>query len=137
MDEYANLIWILVALAILGARLAKWLRDQTGMAGPRGERRARLPGIDEEPPEYVQTWKGARERGIPTQAPMTLRPEGGETKPRERKGERSEVPPGETPTDIRKVPSSRPSRLFRDSDDLRRAVIWSEVLRRPVPRKLR
>ncbi len=117
--------------------LAKRLRDQTGTAGPRGERRDRLPGIDEKPPEDVQTLKRARERGIPTQASMTLRPEGGETKPRERKGERSEVAAGETPTDIRKVPSSRPSRLFRDSDDLRRAVIWAEVLRRPVPRKLR
>ncbi len=36
MDEYANLIWILVGLAILGARPAKWLKNRARLRDERG-----------------------------------------------------------------------------------------------------
>jgi hypothetical protein len=133
MEEYSNLIFLLVVLALLGFRLVKWLWDQTGRAGRRGEWRARLPGID----EYDQTLKEAGETEMPRQASLRIQPEPREVQPGEGKQQRTEVRTGETATEIRKAPGRRPSRLFKDSDDLRRAVIWAEVLGRPVSRRVR
>ena len=47
-----------------------------------------------------------------------------------------EVPEVEKATEIPKARPSGPS-WFRDAGDVVRAVIWAEVLRRPVPRHLR
>jgi hypothetical protein len=133
MEEYSNLIFLLVVLALLGFRLVKWLWDQTGRADRRGEWRARLPGID----EYDQTLTEAGEKEMPRQASLRIQPEPREVQPGEGKQQRTEARAGKTATELRKAPSSSPSRLFQDSDDLRKAVIWAEVLGRPVSRRLR
>ena len=83
-----------------------------------------------------QAMKIATENGMRTRVSATVQPEGREVPPVESTREQTEARAGETETELRKAPSS-PSRLFQDSDDLRKAVIWAEVLRRPVPRKLR
>ncbi len=84
-----------------------------------------------------QAMKIATENGMRTRVSATVRSKGREVPPVESTREQTEARAGETKTELPKVPSSRPSRLFRDSDDLRKAVIWVEVLKRPVPRKLR
>ncbi len=81
--------------------------------------------------------KNATENGMRTRVSATVRPEGGKVPSVESTQEQTEARAGKTETELRKVPSSRPSRLFRNSDDLRKAFIWVEVLRRPVPRNLR
>ena len=162
MEEYLNSIWFWIFLIFLGfARLVNWLRKrgQTSVVAPEGEGQARLPGIDEKPPEYALplALKKAREKEVPTQAPLTVQPEEREAhleEGREQPAEvpavetlaeiletpaedieeqPAEVPAGETAPEIRKARRSPPAWL-RDADDVKRAVIWAEVLRRPVPR---
>lgn len=84
-----------------------------------------------------QAMKIVTENGMRTRESATVRPEGREVPPVESTLEQTEAPAGETATELRKAPSSTTSRLFQDSNDLRKAVIWVEVLRRPGPRKLR
>lgn len=138
MEEYLNSIWFWIFLIFLGfARLVNWLqkRGQTSVVAPEGEGQARLPGVDEKPPEYALplALKKAREKEVPTQAPLTVQPEEREAHLEEGREQPAEVPAGETAPEIRKARRSPPAWL-RDADDVKRAVIWAEVLRRPVPR---
>ncbi|MDA2915427.1 hypothetical protein MYX64_01040 [Nitrospinae bacterium AH_259_B05_G02_I21] len=48
----------------------------------------------------------------------------------------AEAPAVERATEIPKARPSPPS-WFRDAGDVKRAVIWAEVLKRPVPRRSR
>ena len=152
MEDYSNLIIFLVVLALLGLRLVKGMKERARLRDGRsavekslmlardqayktGQRRnSRDPGgmLWGE-----QAMKIATENGMRTRVSATVRPEWREVPPVESTREQTEARAGETETELPKVPSSRPYRLFRDSDDLRKAVIWVEVLRRPVPRKLR
>ncbi|MFQ5851950.1 MAG: hypothetical protein ACE5JU_15370 [Candidatus Binatia bacterium] len=140
MDDYSNLIFFLVFLALLGlSRVKKWLRVHTGLAGPKSERRAPAYGSDnvgEEVSEYLPVWESAEETNVPPQTSIMPQPGVPETHPGDSKEEGAKAPAGEEPTEIRKAPSSRLS-LFRDARDVKRGVIWAEVLRRPVPRRLR
>lgn len=138
MEEYLNSIWFWIFLIFLGfARLVNWLqkRGQTSVVAPEGEDQARLPGIDEKPPEYALplALKKAREKEVPTHAPLPVRPEVREAHLEEGREQPAEVPAVERATEIPKARPSGPS-WFQDAGDVKRAVIWAEVLRRPVPR---
>jgi hypothetical protein len=141
MEEYLNSIWFWIFLIFLGfARLVNWLqkRGQTSVVAPEGEGQARLPGVDEKPPEYALplALKKAREKEVPTHAPLPVRPEVREAQLEEWMEQPVEVPAVERATEIPKARPSGPS-WFRDAGDVKRAVIWAEVLRRPVPRRPR
>lgn len=141
MEEYQYLIWLLILLLIWGIpALFQWLqkRGQTSVAAPEGEDPARLSGVEEAPPEYALplALKKAREKEVPTHAPLPVRPEVREAHLKEGREQPAEVPAVERATEIPKARPSGPS-WFQDAGDVKRAVIWAEVLRRPVPRRPR
>lgn len=141
MEEYQYLIWLLILLLIWGIpALFQWLqkRGQMGVAAPEGEDPARLSGVEEAPPEYAlpQALKKARESKMPARPPLPVRPEVREAQLEEGMEQPAEVPAVERATEIPKARPSGPS-WFRDAGDVVRAVIWAEVLRRPVPRRPR
>ncbi|MCZ6480383.1 MAG: hypothetical protein O6837_09950 [Deltaproteobacteria bacterium] len=141
MEEYQYLIWLLILLLIWGIpALFQWLqkRGQTSVAAPEGEDPARLSGVEEAPPEYAlpQALKKARESEMPARPPLPVRPEVREAQLEEWMEQPVEVPAVERATEIPKARPSGPS-WFRDAGDVKRAVIWAEVLRRPVPRRPR
>ena len=152
MEDYSNLIIFLIVLVFLGLRLVKWLKDQARLRDERhAEEESHMLARDQayktgqrrnsrEPsgmPWEEQTLENATENGMRTRVSETMRPEGREVPPVESMREQTATRAGETATEIRKAPSSTTSRLFQDSNDLRKAVIWAEVLRRPFPRKRR
>ena len=152
MEDYSNLIIFLVVLAFLGLRLVKGMKERARLRDRRGTVEKSLELVRDQayktgqrrnsrdPAGMLwgeQTLENATENRMRTRVSETMRPEGREVPPVESTLEQTGAPAGETATELRKTPSSTTSRLFQDSNDLRKAVIWAEVLRRPGPRKLR
>ncbi len=114
-----------------GTKLRGELIDaaRTGFRDIRRELRESLPPTN---PWAEVKRKTAKHPIEPLRKPRPAEPE---TQPEERKEERAAVPAEKTPPEIRKARRSEPSWL-RDAGDVRRAVIWTEILRRPRPRRM-
>ncbi len=119
------------------------LRDPRKRTKLRGElidaARTGFRDIRREPRESLPTKPRAEEKRKTAKHPIEPlrkpRPAEPETQPEERKEEPAEVPGEKTTPEIRKARRSEPSWL-RDAGDVRRAVIWTEILRRPHPRRM-
>ncbi len=86
------------------------------------------------------TLKALRKKGsemnVSREAPMTPGPGWREPIPADSEERLTGKPAGKTASEIQKQPASK-HLWFRDQNDLRRAIIWAEVIGQPVSRKLR